>query len=92
MVIQTRNQQTKLGKPTKMKLSLILQGVAQFFIKFHASIEKFNNAASNNSMRTTGMEFFVPVLALVNAPKQDQVSAWFEAEFILHVFPNLVTR
>jgi len=83
MVIPTRNQQTKLDKPTESRLALNLQGSAESvfshgLIQFCSPIEKFNNASSDNSMSTTGMEFFVLIApVLVNAPKRDQVPASF---------------
>jgi hypothetical protein len=83
MVIPTRNQQTKLGRPAQISLALNLQGVAesvfsQSLIQFCSPIQKFNNLAFDNSMRIRGMEFFVPIApVLVNAPKRDQVPASF---------------
>jgi hypothetical protein len=82
MVAPTRNQQTKFGKPTESRLTLI-QGIAesvfsQSLIQFCFPIQKFNDLSSDNSMRITGMEFFVPVApVLINASKRDQVPASF---------------
>ena len=84
MVVPTQNQQTKLGKPTEeSRQVLILQDAvqsvfSQSFVQFYLLIEKFNNVSSDNSMSTTGMEFFVPATSvLINAPKRDQVPASF---------------
>jgi len=83
MVIPTQNQQTKLGKPTQLRLALNLQGVAwsvfsQSLVQFCSPIEKFSNTSSDNSMSTIVMGFFVPTApVMVNAPKQDQVPASF---------------
>jgi len=83
MVVPTRNQQMKPGKPIESRLALILSiairsASCQSFVQFCAPIEKFNNIASDNSMCITGMGFFVPAVpVLVNAPKWDQVLASF---------------
>jgi hypothetical protein len=83
MVNPNQSQQMKLGKPTESRLDLILRVIvrsvlSQNFVQFCSPIEKFNNASSDNSMSTAGMEFFVPVASvLVNTLKRDQVSASF---------------
>lgn len=83
MVVPTRNQQKKLGKPIESKLTLILSiairsASRKSFVQFRSPIEKFNNIASDNSMCMTDMELFVPIASvLVNALKRDQVPASF---------------
>jgi len=74
MEVPTQNQLTELGKPTELRLALILQGAV-----FSCSqTAKFNHIFSDNSMINAGMEFFVDsTRMLANVSKRDQVPAAF---------------